>query len=213
MQICPRKCIQMQADEGGFCYPSVNVSECIECDLCEKVCPVINQMSSCEPLAVLAAKNDDDQVRMNSSSGGIFYMMAESVIKEGGVVFGARFDEDWAVVHGFAETLDEVKAFQGSKYVQSRINDSYLKVEEFLKAGRRVMFTGTPCQVAGLKLYLRKDWGNQLLLVDVVCHGVPSQAVWEEYLKEITRPEGAGKNSVFSPLRDGNMRVLQNCLG
>lgn len=198
VQRCPTSCISMNEDEQGFLYPKVDTSKCINCGLCEKVCPVLNQGEPREPLNVYAAINKNEEIVKNSSSGGVFYALAESVIKEGGVVFGARFDEEWQVMHDWAETIEGLKAFQGSKYVQSRIGTSYQQAEKFLKAGRKVMFTGTPCQIRGLVLFLRKDYGEQLLKVEVICHGVPSPAVWREYLKYITRPKGAsaGKNTV-----------------
>ena len=198
VQRCPVSCISMNEDEQGFLYPKVDISKCIDCGLCERVCPVLNQGEPREPIKVYAARNKDVEILRTSSSGGIFYALAESVIKERGVVFGARFDEDWQVMHDWTDTLDGLKAFQGSKYVQSRIGTTYQQAESFLKSGRKVMFTGTPCQIKGLVLFLRKDYGEQLLKVDVICHGVPSPAVWREYLKYITRPQGAsaGKNTV-----------------
>lgn len=211
VQRCPKSCITMHEDEQGFLYPVVNADLCINCHLCEKVCPVINQAESRKPLLTYAAKNRDAEIRRNSSSGGIFYALAETIISEGGVVFGAKFNDDWEVVHAHAETLEGIKAFQGSKYVQSRIGETFIQTEQFLKAGRRVMFTGTPCQIAGLKHFLRRDYGNQLLTVDVVCHGVPSPLVWREYLKYITRPKGAstGKNTDFeSTLKEIEIRDI-----
>ncbi len=201
VQRCPKMCIEMREDEQGFLYPKVNLNLCIDCQLCERVCPVINQAEPRNPQHVYAAKNTDEAVRFASSSGGLFFALAKRVIERGGVVFGARFNDDWEVVHGYSETLDGIKAFQGSKYVQSRIGDSYRQAESFLKVGRMVMFTGTPCQLAGLRLFLRKDYGEQLLAVDVVCHGVPSPLVWQEYLRYITRPKD-GKNTVSHSLNE-----------
>lgn len=211
VQRCPKSCISMNEDEQGFLYPEVDTNLCIECHLCEKVCPVINQAEPKKPLETYAAKNNDPEVKRRSSSGGVFYPLAEAIINDGGVVFGAKFNEQWDVVHGYAETLEDAKAFQGSKYVQSRIGQSFMQAEQFLKAGRKVMFTGTPCQIAGLKHFLRKDYGNQLLTVDVVCHGVPSPLVWRDYLHYITRPKGAsaGKNTDFqSTLKDIEIRDI-----
>lgn len=198
VQRCPVQCIFMNEDEQGFLYPKVDLEKCINCGLCEKVCPVINQAEPHKPDHTYAAWNTDEEVRMSSSSGGVFFALAKKIIEEGGVVFGAKFNENWEVVHDYAETLENVKAFQVSKYVQSKIGDSFRVAERILKEGRKVMFTGTPCQLAGLRLFLRKDYGEQLLKVDVVCHGVPSPAVWREYLKYIMRPQGAsaGKNTV-----------------
>ena len=201
-QKCPVNCISLSVDEQGFLYPAVDKEKCIDCGLCDRVCPVINQSDENKPLAVFASYNADDKVREVSSSGGVFYEIASRVIDGGGIVFGAKFDADWSVVHGYSDKSEGIKEFQGSKYVQSRIGTAYRDAEEFLKSGRVVLFSGTPCQIAGLKLFLRKDWGTQLITVDIVCHGVPSPLVWKEYLKTIERPKGAefGKNTVLSSL-------------
>lgn len=172
----------MQADEEGFLYPVVNAELCIDCGLCEKVCPCLNQSEPHSPKSVQSFEATDAVVRRQSSSGGAFSLLAEYVINKGGVVFGARFDDNWNVVHGYTETLEGLQAFRGSKYMQSIIGDCYHKAEEFLKAGREVLFSGTPCQIAGLKHYLRKEYAN-LLTVDIACHSVPSSFIWQEYLK------------------------------
>lgn len=183
VHICPKHSISFQEDKEGFLYPKVDLETCIDCGLCEKVCPVINQESEREPLKVYAAKNEDESIRLKSSSGGIFTLLAEKIIEDGGVVFGARFNENWEVIHDYTDTVEGLEPFRGSKYVQSVIGDTYKRAENFLKLGRKVMFTGTPCQIAGLKKFLRKDYKN-LLTVDFVCHGVPSPLVWRLYLKE-----------------------------
>lgn len=182
-QRCPKQCIAMAEDEEGFLYPKVDISKCIDCHLCENVCPVINQDEPRTPLNVYAAKNQNDQIRLDSSSGGIFTILAEQVINAGGVVFGACWDEEWNVKHDYAECLDNLSKFRSSKYLQSIIGDNYLKAEQFLKSGRTVLFTGTPCQIAGLKHFLRKDYDN-LLAVEVICHSVPSSGIWQRYLEE-----------------------------
>lgn len=193
-QRCPKRCITMVPDEDGFSYPQGDAATCIDCGLCEKVCPVLSPKQAHEPLNVFAAKNPDEAIRKESSSGGIFTMLAEDVIHEGGIVFGARWDKDWNVVHDFidslnylnpSEALNRVNLFRGSKYVQSDINGSYQKAEDFLKVGRKVLFSGTPCQIAGLKSYLRKEYDN-LLTVECACHGVPSSGLWQKYLSEVT---------------------------
>lgn len=206
VQKCPKQCISLKEDEEGFLYPVVDKDICIDCGLCEKVCPVLHQGEERKPLKVYAAKNQNEEIRLQSSSGGVFTLFAEEVIKEGGVVFGARFDEKWEVKHDFTETIDELSAFRGSKYVQSRIEDNFQKVEAFLKQGRKVLFSGTPCQVAGLKRFLRKEYDN-LLTVDFVCHGVPSPGVWRQYLKE-TIARMCDKNSVSSdPISMDNAHI------
>ncbi len=193
VQVCPINCISFNEDKQGFRYPVVNQSICIDCGSCERACPILTPHSEHIPLLVYAAKNNNAEIRKNSSSGGIFTLLAERVISEGGVVFGARFDEHWEVVHDFTETVEGLAAFRGSKYLQSRIEDNYQKANSFLVKGRKVLFSGTPCQIAGLKSYLKKDYDN-LVCVDFVCHGVPSPKVWRRYLKEVARK--SDKNSV-----------------
>ena len=183
-QRCPKQCITMQEDNEGFLYPKVDESACIDCGLCEKVCPMITPYEAHEPIQTLAAVNKNDEVRLKSSSGGIFSILAEKVIREGGVVFGARFDDQWQVVIDYTETLEGINDFRGSKYLQASTGDTFKQCENFLKAGRLVMYSGSPCQIAGLKHYLRKEYDN-LLLVDFGCHGVPSPKVWQKYLDEI----------------------------
>lgn len=187
--ICPRQCILMKEDNEGFLYPEVNFSDCIDCGLCERVCPVLNPSKERIPVVVYAAKHYDDNIRLASSSGGVFTFIAEKVIDEGGVVFGARFNDQWGVIHDYVETKEKLSCFRGSKYVQSRIGDTYKQVLLFLQSGRKVLFTGTSCQIAGLKLFLRKEYDN-LLTVDIICHGVPSPKVWKRYLNEITLIDG-----------------------
>uniref|UniRef100_UPI004055BAFE Coenzyme F420 hydrogenase/dehydrogenase, beta subunit C-terminal domain n=1 Tax=Alistipes sp. TaxID=1872444 RepID=UPI004055BAFE len=191
----------MSADNEGFLYPQVNSSICIDCGLCEKVCPVINQNEPKEPLAVYAAKNTNEEIRLKSSSGGVFTLFAEEVIAEGGVVFGARFNESWEVIHDYTETIDGLEPFRGSKYVQSIIGDNFIKARQFLTDGRKVLFSGTPCQIAGLKKFLRKDYDN-LLTVEVICHGVPSPMVWRDYLDYKRAKRAAEKNTVSSSLNE-----------
>lgn len=197
VSVCPKQCIAMQEDEEGFLYPVVDTSFCIDCNLCQKVCPELHPMNTRTPLRVYAAKHKDEQIRLASSSGGIFTLLAEKVIDEGGVAFGARFNASWEVVHDYTETKEGLTAFRGSKYVQSWLGNCFSKVRSFLSEGRKVMFTGTPCQVAGLEQYLRKEYDN-LLTVDVVCHGVPSPKVWRMYLDELLTRQGNGKNTVLS---------------
>ena len=181
---CPKQCISMRTDNEGFLYPIVNVVDCIDCGLCEKVCHELHPFEDCKPEKVYAAINKDEEIRLKSSSGGIFYLLAEKTIAEGGVVFGARFDDEWQVVMDYAETMEGVQAFMGSKYVQARMGNAYGDAKRFLEEGRKVLFSGTPCQIAGLHHHLRKPFEN-LLTVDIICHGTPSPKVWELYLDEV----------------------------
>lgn len=183
VQRCPKHCIALVEDAEGFLYPKVDASVCVDCGLCEKVCPVINQSAERQPQAVYAAINPDSDVRQLSSSGGIFSALADAVLSQGGVVFGVCWDKEWRLVFDYAETRDDLYRFRGSKYLQAHVGDAYIKAEQFLKSGRQVLFTGTACQIAGLKKYLRRDYDN-LLAVDVICHGAPSPQVWKKYLGE-----------------------------
>ncbi len=178
----------MVPDDEGFLYPYVDKSNCIDCGLCDITCPVINQKEPHKPLNVYAAVNPEENIRKNSSSGGVFSAIAKKVLQQGGVVFGAKFNNCWEVEHGYVEDCESLEKLRSSKYVQSRIKTTYLKVESFLKLGRVVLFSGTPCQVAGLYRYLRKNYVN-LITVDIVCHGVPSPKLWREYLSTISSPE------------------------
>ena len=181
-QRCPQACISMREDERGFLYPVVDRDACVDCHLCEQACPFLNRGEEQQTLACFAAKHADETIRHKSSSGGIFSIFAQRVIDNQGVVFGARFNEKWEVVHGCAESMEQLEAFRGSKYVQSVIGDAFVQALMFLKQGREVLFTGTPCQIAGLKLYLRHDYPN-LIAVEVACHGVPSPGLWRNYLQ------------------------------
>lgn len=131
-----------------------------------------------------AAYNKNEIQRINSSSGGIFYLLAEDVINKCGVVFGVCFNDKFEVVHSYVDTIEGISKLCGSKYVQSKIGDSYINVKEFLEKKRLVLFTGTPCQINGLKLFLNKEYDN-LICVDIICHGVPSPKLWNKYLKWI----------------------------
>ena len=191
VQACPKKCLSLVEDEMGFLYPTVSKEECIECGLCEKVCPELNKWEANSPLHIYACKNKNHEQRNNSSSGGLFVLLAEQVIKRNGVVFGAKFDSDWSVIHSYAENLVDLSSFQGSKYVQSRVENSFSLCKGFLEQGRPVLFSGTPCQISGLKHYLRKDY-EELLTVEIICHGVPSPRVWRDYLDNIRNSERKG---------------------
>ena len=180
-QICPKNSITMRRDAEGFLYPTVDMSSCIDCHLCERVCPMIIRGTERRPLEVLAAKSCNEVVRLSSSSGGIFTPLAEHTLRRGGVVFGAKFNDKLYVEHTAIEDVEALSALRGSKYLQSIIGDSYKRAEEALKGGREVLFSGTPCQIAGLKCYLRREY-ESLLTVEVVCHGVPSPKVWQEYM-------------------------------
>lgn len=183
VNVCPVQCIVMRRDrEEGFDYPVANPDICIGCGKCEAICPVLNPLQSRESLTAYAVRCDEYVA--GSSSGGVFPALAKLVIDDGGVVFGAVMDLDLMVGHTEAETMDEVERMRGSKYVQSDPYSSYYDAKEYLDAGRKVLFTGTPCQIAGLKKYLGKEYEG-LLTVDTACHGVPGPGLWEMYVKGV----------------------------
>ena len=184
---CPVQCIVMRRDREGFDYPVANPDICIECGKCETVCPVINPLSESDPLAVFAGRSEADME--GSSSGGLFPMLAGKFIQEGGVVYGAAFMEDLTVGHVDVTDVDGLQKLKGSKYVQSDLYAVFEEVRDSLKAGRKVLFSGTPCQVAGLNRYLGGRQSN-LLTVDVACHGAPSPGLWEKYVAALEKRFG-----------------------
>lgn len=183
INICPKHCIHFKEDSEGFLYPEVDIKQCINCNLCTKVCPVIRPFKENYPRKTYACINPNNEIRMNSSSGGIFSLIAEKVIQNNGIVFGAIFDSQWQVIHSSTKDINSLYKFRGSKYTQSFIGDSYQKIKLLLENNTLVLFVGTPCQVSGLLHYLNKQYHN-LITVDFSCHGVASPKVWKLYLHE-----------------------------
>ena len=193
---CPKSAITMDENLEGFLYPQIDKTKCVGCGLCEKVCPVIEPLKNHnENSKVNAAINNDEKTRLESSSGGIFTAIAEKVLDAGGVVFGAKFADDFSVIHSWTESREGLTDFRGSKYLQSIIGNSYKDCKNFLLAGRKVLFSGTPCQIQGLKKFLGKEYEN-LLCMDVICHGVPSNKVWQKYIDLILKKNGKTRSDV-----------------
>ena len=186
--ICPVQAVTMKSDDEGFLYPIIDEEKCIGCHLCEQVCPIHKSSCASEKTPnAFAAVCTYENIRMGSSSGGVFPVLAEYILKKNGAVFGAVSTEDCkSVEHQVAFNIDENTAQRGSKYLQSRIGSTYKQAEELLKSGKMVLFTGTPCQIAGLYAYLRKNYEN-LYTQDLICHGVPSPLVWKKYLDEMEK--------------------------
>lgn len=194
--ICPRRCIRMEADSEGFLYPKIDETVCVHCNACDSVCPVKrNKPEKESPQTAYLLQNRDPQVLKESTSGGAFTAIAEKIIEKGGVVFGASFDEFYRVRHSYAETNAELRQFRNSKYVQSEIEDCFAQAKGFLERGRPVCFSGTPCQIEGLHNYLGKDY-EMLLLVDFVCRAAPSPLAWEKY-KEYRSRSGKVTQAAF----------------
>ncbi len=192
--ICPVSCIRMDCDEQGFPYPIVDGSQCIDCGLCLQVCPyATDDMLGSElfpQTTVYAAKHTNDLTRRQSSSGGAFTAISDHVLDKKGVVYGVGYDADLKACHMRSDTREQRDLFRGSKYVQSSLGSTFKDVEQDLKDGMLVLFTGTPCQVAGLRNYLQKEYEN-LVLVDLICHGVPSQKLFDDYLALMGHQEGS----------------------
>lgn len=183
-EICPTGAIAMTADEEGFKYPVVDNSKCINCNACDKVCiRKAPQLVTFQPEfpKIFSAINQDDEVRTGSSSGGVFPELARYIIQKNGYVIGVKFDENMKVVSAVAQTMEEVKAFYGSKYVKSDFDGMFPKVKELLKTGKPVLYSGLPCECAGLRAYLKKDYDN-LIIAELICHASPSPKVFQKYL-------------------------------
>lgn len=205
-QICPQNCIGMQENNEGFLYPVIHAEKCIQCRLCENVCPVLNPINrrECDLNEAWGGYCKDQSLLLTSSSGGIFSVLAQQILTESGCVYGAAFTEDFgAVRHIEVEATDDLQLLCGSKYMQSELGSSFLSVRKSLEQGRRVLFSGTPCQVAGLKTFLGKNY-PELICVDVICHGTPPAKLWRKYLNYLENRYGAKANSVsFRHKRSG----------
>lgn len=196
-QACPKQAITMTQDCGGFLYPIIDKEHCVDCGLCQKVCPIRQQTQKDDHvLSTYAGYANDDEIRIESSSGGIFSVLAQYVLSNHGLVFGAAMDKQQKVYHLGIDKAENLKFLQGSKYVQSDVRYTYTETRAALKEGRPVLYTGTPCQISGLKQYLRNDY-EQLLTVDVLCHGVPSPKLWDRYVEQHTMSHGSPVQQSF----------------
>lgn len=217
IQRCPKQCITVSIDNEGFFYPVVDTDSCVNCGLCDEVCPVQIVYNERTPKRIVAAYNKDVKTRINSSSGGLFSIIAETVIRNNGVVFGVKFNEQWQPVFSYCESTEELADFRGSKYIQAFNSKSFKDCERFLKDGRQVLFSGTPCQIAALHRFLRKSYDN-LYTVDIVCHGVPSNLVWDNYMNDVVNLVNQPVRSIRSGLKrclspfDTSIKIESNTL-
>lgn len=182
-QICSNNCIVMKTDSEGFRYPVIDANKCVECKLCEQVCPILNPVDKSEKSEAYAAINLNDNLRERSSSGGVFAALANAVLQQNGYVCGVVYDEDFVIMHKISNIEDEILEMCGAKYAQSNAWECFKEIKEKLEVETIVLFVGTPCQVAGLKRFLIKNY-KTLITVDMICHGVPSPMIWKQYIKE-----------------------------
>ena len=191
--ICPKGCITMTPDGEGFLRPVIDETICIDCGRCRMVCPVLREVPApTEDTVAYAAIHQNEQVRYHSTSGGIFSLLGQWVLDQKGAVFGAAYDESFEVVHFKVENPEDLSALRGAKYAQSRLGDTYREAQKALQTGRYVLFSGTPCQIGGLKAFLGKEY-EKLILVDLICHGVPSPKVWQHYVRYRSQQDACGE--------------------
>lgn len=206
--ICPQRCITMKEDREGFLYPVTNIDVCTHCNACNKVCPVLNVgLKKVSPRVyssktkAYAAFIEDEEILLASSSGGVFTGIASAILEEGGMVYGAAW-VNGEVRHIVVNSMEELARLRGSKYVQSSLDGSLIEVQEHLRAGCKVLFSGTPCQIAGLRVFLRKEY-DHLLTIEVACHGAPSPKVLRRYMQELQQQYGDDVKLNFRSKRDG----------
>lgn len=188
---CPKTCIEMREDAEGFKYPVIDLHACVDCGRCRTVCPVLRHDGGSAPVKVLAQKNKDEQIRSESSSGGVFSELAKKFIENGGVVYGCALDENMVARHICVSSVKELAGLRSSKYVQSEMGHVMSEIKARLSAGEKVMFSGTPCQTAGLRNFLGRDY-DRLFVIDVLCHGVPSPGLFAGYLEALSQQYGGG---------------------
>lgn len=200
----------MAVREDGSAYPSIHEKDCVSCGLCAQVCPALRPMAhAARPRAVLGAKHRDPAIHQSSQSGGVFYELARRVLRQGGAVYGAAFRADWTVRHIEVTAPEELHRLQGSKYVQSDLETVFAQAKNRLREGRQVLFSGTPCQCAGLRAFLREPY-EQLTVVDVLCFGTPPQKLWKQFLaRQETLHGGRLTAACFrEPCGDGTVQRL-----
>ena len=197
---CPKDCLNMVVDKNGFLYPEIQKADCVNCGACERSCPIINKKTKeDESVPVYAVYSKNDNVRISSSSGGLFYTVAKYIIENGGIVYGAAFDDNLYLSHKGVESIEDLYILQGSKYLQSDTKHCFREIKTHLDAKRMVLFCGTPCQVDALLCYLKRPYEN-LFTLDFICHGVPSPKAWQEYIKY--QEKAFSSKACFAAFRD-----------
>ena len=200
VNICPQNCITMGKNTDGFLYPIINFSECVNCEQCKRVCPILRPPKLNDNIITIALKNKCNLERMNSSSGGAFPLLAEYVLKQKGIVFGAAYDSNFSVRHIAITNIGDIPLLQGAKYSQSILDHCFSEIKKNVCAGRTVLFSGTPCQCMGLQTFLGKKYDN-LITIDIICHGVPSPEIWQKYVDFRSEKENDGVRPIEINMR------------
>lgn len=190
ISVCPTHALSLTKDNNGFFYPKIDENQCISCGKCIRTCPYHAKIKETSPIKSYAAIAKQEGIVERSSSGGIFFVLAKKIIKEGGVVFGATMDEKFNVHHICVDNIEDLKKIQKSKYIQSNTNQIFSKVKAEVCDGKLVLFSGTPCQIEGLKGFLGNEDYDNLICVDVVCHGVPNQDFFDDYISCLQKEVG-----------------------
>lgn len=204
--ICPVNAITMQGDEYGFYKPVIDTKKCINCTVCEKTCPLDNYKSNNNEPEAFVLINKDECIRLKSASGGAFSAFATNILEQNGIVYGVIWDNNITAIHSRAKNIKQLEKMHSSKYVQANTNNSFKQVKKDLDEGKKVLYSGTPCQIAGLKSFLKKEYEN-LITIDLICHGVPSPLIFEKYKNELM------KNKSDEKLLDINFRSKVNGWG
>lgn len=213
--VCPHKAIEMRPDALGFLFPKINQELCVDCGLCERICVMDNVADidwEKEPQAFSFRLKSIDELA-KSQSGGAFYALACNAIHQGAVVYGAAFDTQWSVTHQKVVTIEGLDKLRMSKYVQSDIRGAFDSVKEDLRNGKCVLFSGTPCQVAGVKAAVPKPLRERLITIDIICHGVPAPKIWEDYVSYLEKKHhSAIKKACFRDKRKGWHGAIESFL-
>jgi len=199
--VCPKNAISLVPDKRGFLHPQIDENLCVKCSLCQKKCPVNNPVPGREIISVVGGWNRNQGTRKASTSGGVFSLLASCILKQGGAVVGVRWNDSFEPEHFMATSENEIEYFRGSKYVQSRTGMIYVETKKVLETGRKVLFSGTPCQIHALRLVLGKEYPN-LFIVDLVCHGVPSYAFFYKHLNEVSKSHPEHITGVYLRRKD-----------
>ncbi len=208
---CPKKCITMIQDSWGFEYPVINTKQCVDCNMCEKACPILSRENAkCIDQEVYAAWSLDREIRFTSTSGGIFSELAYSMVQQNSNIVAAAYDDNNMVIHTIVSEKDGISGLRQSKYIQSRISNAYADIKLLLSEGKKVLFCGSPCQVAGLKTFLGND-NNNLYTIDFICRGVNSPRAYSEWLKEIENGKGVKVTRVWFKYKENGWKKSPYC--